>query len=44
MCTEQVRSFGNVNFLVNFDDSGEIVGVVDSDLDSGVSPAGPIPV
>src|SRR5215204_5403475 len=36
----QVRNVGNVNFLVNLDGSGEIVGVIDSGLDTGVTPPG----
>src|SRR5215213_830380 len=39
--TNQVRNVGNVNFLVNLDGSGEIVGVIDSGLDTGVTPPGP---
>src|SRR5215208_7065050 len=39
--TNQVRNLGNVNFLVNLDGSGEIVGVIDSGLDTGVTPPGP---
>src|SRR5215208_1164102 len=38
--TNQVRNVGNVNFLVNLDGSGEIVGVIDSGLDTGVTPPG----
>jgi hypothetical protein len=34
----QVRNFGNVDFLVNLDGSGEIVGIVDSGLDNGAVP------
>lgn len=34
----QVRNFGNVDFVVNLDGSGEIVGVVDSGLDNGAIP------
>ncbi|HEX2729731.1 MAG TPA: S8 family serine peptidase [Rubrobacteraceae bacterium] len=40
MNTNQVRNVGNVNFLVNLDGSGEIVGVIDSGLDTGVTPPG----
>jgi subtilisin family serine protease len=32
----QVRSFGNVTFLTNLDGAGEIVGIVDTGLDTGV--------
>jgi len=33
----QVRSFGNVTFLTNLDGAGEIAGVVDTGLDTGVA-------
>ncbi len=38
MGANQVRNFGKVDFLVNLDGSGEIVGVFDSGLDNGVTP------
>lgn len=38
MGANQVRNFGNVDFLVNLDGSGETVGVVDTGLDSGAVP------
>ncbi|HEX8474431.1 MAG TPA: S8 family serine peptidase [Pyrinomonadaceae bacterium] len=34
----QVRNFGNVDFLVNLDGDGEIVGVMDTGLDNGANP------
>lgn len=34
----QVRNLGNVDFLVNLDGAGEIVGVLDSGLDNGALP------
>jgi serine protease AprX len=37
--TDQVRSVGAVDFLVNLDGAGEIVGVIDSGLDTGALPA-----
>jgi subtilisin family serine protease len=37
--TDQVRSVGAVDFLVNLDGAGEIVGVIDSGLDTGSLPA-----
>lgn len=40
MTTNQVRNFGNVDFLINLDGTGEIVGVIDSGLDNGVVPTG----
>lgn len=36
MAANQVRNFGNVDFLVNLDGTGEIVGVFDTGLDTGV--------
>ncbi|HMV47917.1 MAG TPA: S8 family serine peptidase, partial [Blastocatellia bacterium] len=41
LATNQVRNLGNVDFLVNLDGSGEIVGVVDTGLDSGTTAAPP---
>ncbi|HKQ72641.1 MAG TPA: S8 family serine peptidase [Blastocatellia bacterium] len=35
IAANQVRNFGNVDFLVNLDGSGEIVGVLDTGLDNG---------
>jgi hypothetical protein len=40
MAVNQVRNFGNVDFLVNLDGTGEIVGVIDSGFDNGVVPSG----
>ncbi len=36
--TSQVRHVGSVDFLVNLDGAGEIVGVIDSGLDTGALP------
>lgn len=38
MAADQVRHLGVVDFLVNLDGTGEIVGVVDTGLDNGVIP------
>jgi len=38
MGANQVRNFGNLDFLVNLDGSGEIVGVFDTGLDNGAVP------
>jgi hypothetical protein len=40
LAANQVRNFGAVDFLVNLDGGGEIVGVLDSGLDTGGTPAG----
>lgn len=37
--TNQVRNVGSVDFLVNLDGAGEIVGVIDTGLDTGALPA-----
>jgi hypothetical protein len=37
--TNQVRHVGSVDFLVNLDGAGEIVGVIDTGLDTGALPA-----
>jgi hypothetical protein len=38
IAANQVRNFGQVDFLVNLDGSGEIVGVLDTGLDDGNIP------
>ena len=38
MGANQVRNFGNVDFLVNLDGTGEIAGVFDTGLDNGAVP------
>ncbi|HEX8294284.1 MAG TPA: S8 family serine peptidase, partial [Pyrinomonadaceae bacterium] len=38
IAANQVRNFGQVDFLVNLDGSGEIIGVLDTGLDDGKIP------